>query len=382
VASNRPWTFLQHRVVSAQIEAARRRALSASQRAGQGRGLGTKLTGDLIRLDKMAAVWPDTVAVVFSGDSVPELRYPGDVVVPKVLPGRNPTFVLPVTTSTVIVDVEIANAVTYDGQRIDQVVIRVSMHLSPVNRYAAVASLAAEFGKELADFLLRQVKVEVAAEVEAAIRLNRLADLRRSGLEDLLADRWLPRAFAGGALLRDSFEVRSVRWPEVDDEQSVAVSEPVQPGLHLTVDARLQLVWKRFTDSPLWGIAGAQAGSGSTVIAVPDEEPPQYETGRLREEYAKLYHDKQIILVAVAAHTYPELVREWFRRVDTSPARLISVDSVGDDEELRIHVRQPAPPEGGRPADPGSTVGTESARAALAQLLPHRRVEFIGVNRV
>ncbi len=33
VVANRPWAFLQHRVVSAQVEAARRQAQTASERA-------------------------------------------------------------------------------------------------------------------------------------------------------------------------------------------------------------------------------------------------------------------------------------------------------------------------------------------------------------
>lgn len=377
---NRLWASVHNRVVSAQVEAARRRAVTASERPTPDGGLGTKLTGELIRLDRMAAVWPETVVVVFHGDAVPELRYPGDVVVPPLFPSRTPTYVLPVSTGTVTVDVEISNAATYDGHRIEQVVIRVSLRLSPADRYGAVAALAAEFQTDMEDFLLRQVKVEVAAEVEAAIRLNRLAELRRSGLQAVLADRWLPKTFAGGALIRDSFEVRSVIWPEVDVEQPARAST-VHSSLHLTLDARLQRVWKRHADADLRGIAGAKAGDGTTVIAVPVLELPQYETVRLREEYAKLYNDQALALIAIATDNYAALVREWFRRVDSSPGRLISVETVGEEEALRINVSQPTPREGGRPADPGGTVGTESARLALSQLLPHRRVEFVGINR-
>jgi hypothetical protein len=374
VVSNRPWAFLQHRVVSAQFEAARRQAQTASERAARSGGLGTKLTGDLVRLDRMAAVWPGTVVVVFQGNAQPELRHPGEVVVPRVLPGRDPTFVLPIATGLVTVDVEISNAVTFDGQRIEHVVIRVSMHLSPADDYRAVAALAAEFRTDLADNLLRQVELEVAAEVEAAIRLNRLSDLRRRGLQEVLADRWLPTTFASGALLRDSFEVRSLTWPD-------PTAPTVTTDLHLSVDNRLHRVWTRLVRNEVRGIAGAQTGGNSTLIAVPVSPLSEYDSERLREEYAKLFADPKIAMVTIMAETYEDLVREWFRRVDPSPARLVSVERRGDNEPLLIRISEPSRPEGGRPADPGSTVGTESARAALSDLLPDQRIQFVGVPR-
>ncbi len=375
---NRLWASVQNRVVSAQVEAARRRAGAASERSASG-GLGTKLTGELIRLDRMAAVWPETVVVVFHGDALPELRYPGDVVVPPVFPSRTPTLVLPVATGTVTVDVEVTNAATYDGHHIEQVVIRVSLHLSPSDRYGAVAALAAEFRTDMENFLLRQVKMEVAAEVEAAIRLNRLADLRRSGLQGVLAD-WMPKAFASRALVRDSFEVRSVIWPDIEAEEP-PLAPAVTSKLHLTLDARLQRIWKRHSDSDLRGIAGAQAGGGSTVIAVPVVEPMQFQAERLREEFGRLYSDHSLALIAIASEDYKELVREWFRQVDALPGRLITIDSDGEEKPLRINISQPTPPEGGRPADPGGNVGTESARMALSRLLPHPQVEFVGITR-
>src|SRR5215216_459074 len=378
VVFNRLWASVHNRVVSAQVEAARRRAGSIGEQPPVG-GLGTKLTGELIRLDRMAAVWPDTVVIVFHGDAAPELRYPGDVVVPPMFPGRTPTYVLPVATGTVTVDVEITNAATYDGYRIEQVVIRVSLHLSPADRYGVVAALAAQFHTNrtnMEEFLLRQVKVEVANEVEAAIRLNRLADLRHTGLQAVLADRWLPRTFAGGALVRESFEVRSIIWPDVDIEQA-ELPRAAGSGLHLTLDARLHRVWQRHAESDLLGIAGAQAGGGSTVIAVPAFEPLQYEIERLREEYARLYGDQSLALLTITADDYQELVRKWFELVDTYPGRLIRIDSNGEEKPLRINIGQPTPPEGGRPADPGGNVGTESARLALLQLLHHPQVDFV-----
>ena len=375
---NRLWASVHNRVVSTQVEAARRRVVTASERPVAASGLGTRLTGDRIRLDRMTAVWPDTVVVVFHGDDVQELRYPGDVVVPPVFPRRTPTYVLPVATGSVTVDVETTNPVTLEGYRIEQVVIRLSLHLSPRDRYRAVSTLVAEFGKGMEDFLLRQVRIEVVNAVETAIRLNRLADLRRNGLQEVLAHHWLPDTFAKGALIRDSFEVRSVIWPDVNAGRPAPAAAT---GLRLKLDDKLGRIWKRHVDTDLRGIAGAQAGGGSTVIAVPVIQLAQYETERLREEYARFYEDPALALIAIARNSYEDLVSEWFKQVDTSPGRLVMVDDVGEDKPLRINIRQPIPPEGGRPADPGGTVGTESARVALSQLLPHPRVEFVGITR-
>jgi hypothetical protein len=152
-------------------------------------------------------------------------------------------------------------------------------------------------------------------------------------------------------------------------------------GLRLKLDDKLERIWKRHVDTDLRGIAGAQAGGGSTVIAIPAIQLAQYETERLREEYARFYEDPALALIVIARNSYEDLVSEWFRQVDTSPGRLVMVDDVGEEKPLRINIRQPIPPEGGRPANPGGTVGTESARVALSQLLPHPRVEFVGITR-
>jgi hypothetical protein len=156
--------------------------------------------------------------------------------------------------------------------------------------------------------------------------------------------------------------------------------ETVRSAMHLSVDARLQHVWKRFAQSDLYGIAGAQIGGGSTVIAVSVRQPGEFQTARVREEYANMYADPRVTLVAVAADSYQGLIREWFRQVDDSPGRLVSVESVGDEEALRININEPAPADASPMGEPANEVGTESARAALRRLLPHRRVEFVGTD--
>jgi hypothetical protein len=373
------WASLHNRVVSAQARAVRQRARTASEHAASTKPtLGTKLTGTMTRLDRLAAVWPDTVVVVFDGDKPPELRYPGEIVIPRPFPWRDPIFVLPVSTGIVTLDVIITDAVTFDGHKLDRVGLRVQVRLSPADKYEMVATLASEFRDGLAAFLLRRVQSEVTAEVEAAIRLNRLADLQRLTIEAVLADRWLPKAFAGGALIREGFEVLEVGWPEPEVSTESAVDN-VRAALHLSVDARLQRVWERIAQSELYGIAGAQAGGNSTVIAVTVRQPGEFQTARVREEYANMYSDQRITLVAVATDSYQGLIREWFRQVDDSPGRLVSVESVGDEEALRININDLASAEVPLMGEPNE-VGTESARAALRRLLPHRRVEFVGTD--
>ena len=373
------WASLHNRVVTAQARAVRQRARTASEHAASTTPtLGTKLTGTMTRLDRLAAVWPDTVVVVFDGDKPPELRYPGDVVIPRPFPWRDPVFVLPVSTGIVTLDVTITDAVTFDGQKLDKVGLRVQVRLSPADKYQMVATLASEFRDGLAAFLLRRVQSEVTAEVEAAIRLNRLTDLQRLTLEAVLADRWLPKTFAGGALIREGFQVLEVGWPE-PEVSTEPTADNVRAALHLSVDARLQRVWQRIAQSELYGIAGAQAGGNSTVIAVAVRQPGEFQTARVREEYAKMYSDQRITLVAVATDSYQGLIREWFRQVDDSPGRLVSVESVGDEEALRISINDLASAEVPLMAEPNE-VGTESARAALRRLLPHRRVEFVGTD--
>ena len=56
------------------------------------------------------------------------------------------------------------------------------------------------------------------------------------------------------------------------------------------------------------------------------------------------------------------------------------MESVGEEESLRININDFAPADPSVMGEPASEVGTESARAALRRLLPHRRVEFVGTN--
>jgi hypothetical protein len=164
-----------------------------------------------------------------------------------------------------------------------------------------------------------------------------------------------------------------VTWPD-------PTAPTTGPNLHLSVDDQLHRVWKRVVGSEVRGIAGAQVGGSSTVIVVPLTPPSQFETERVREEYAKHFVDRGVAVLIILADSYEDLVREWFRRVDSSPARLLSVEPSGDHRTLLIRISQGAGSTRGRTGDAGGPVGSDSARAALTHLLRDQQIEFTGVT--
>ncbi len=364
--------------------------------------LGMKLTGDPHPLDRLVNVQPNTVVVVFEQDSVPRLKFPGDYLTPGLLPSLRPVQVLAVNTAPVELDVTVDHLVTLDGHEIERCLVRVTVQLSDRDNYASVGGLAAEYGTELEAYLLQRVETEVAMEMHAAVKMNRLADLRRQTVQQVLADRWLPRSFAGGALVRRAFEVIEVNWPKdsaiptqiahsrapkADQTAAVRRSEPVAPiarhtpgsfGTELTMDARLRRIWRRYAEPELRGIAGAKVGNAATVIAVVDREPGAYEGSRVREALGVSLEDRNLHFVAAVADSYEDLVRAWFKQVDGSPGRLLSVRSVEDDSVLRIGVDHAL--RSAEERSRGLSVGTHSDREALRRLVPHERVEFVAAD--
>ena len=141
------------------------------------------------------------------------------------------------------------------------------------------------------------------------------------------------------------------------------------------MDARLRRLWSDHADSELRGIAGAKANNSSTVLAVPSREPGAYEGSRLREAFGRFYDDRGVKVVAAVADSYDDLVRAWFKQVDGSPGRLVSVQFVEKEGLLRIAVDSDLRSSAERAN--GVSVGTQSDREALRQLLPHQRVEFV-----
>ena len=362
--------------------------------------LGMKLTGEPHPLDRMVTVQPNTVVVLFEQDSVPRLKFPGEYLTPGLLPSLRPVQVLAVNTAPVELDVTVDHLVTMDGHDIEKCTVRVTVQLSDRDQYASVTGLAAEFGTELEAYLLQRVETDVATGMHAAVKMNRLSDLRRPTVQQELAERWLPRSFAGGTLVRRDFDVREITWPKdgpisvplpqtkspkVESTNSAARPAP-QPVprtasaphvMELSMDARLRRIWRRYAEPELRGIAGAKIGNSATVIAVVDREPGAYEGSRVREAFGNYYEDRSLHFVAAVADSYEDLVRAWFKQVDGSPGRLISVRSF-DDDSMRIGVDQALRSAEERAR--GLSVGTQSDREALRRLVPHERVEFVAAD--
>ena len=370
-------------------------------RAAAEPALGMKLTGEPHPLDRMVTVQPNTVAVLFEQDSTPRLKFPGEYLTPGLLPSLRPVRVLAVNTSPVELDVTVDHLVTMDGHDIERCTVRVTVQLSDRDRYASVVGLAAEYGTELETHLLERVESDVAMGMHAAVKMNRLADLRRQTVQQELAERWLPRTFASGALVRRDFDVREITWPkdgpisvQIPQTKSPRVIPAVTPlrspaapipslaskprAMELTMDARLRRIWRRIAEPELRGIAGAKIANSATVVAVVDREPGAYEGSRLREAFGSYFEDRGLHFVAAVADSYEDLVRAWFKQVDGSPGRLLSVRSVDDDSVLRVGVDQALRSAEERAR--GLSVGTQADREALHQLVPHERVEFVAAD--
>jgi hypothetical protein len=394
------WTSLFGRVVTD-----RQLPMSPSEpetAAADEPALGMKLTGEPHPLDRMVTVQPNTVAVLFEQDNVPRLKFPGEYLTPGLLPSLRPVRVLAVNTAPVELDVTVDHLVTMDGRDIERCTVRVTVQLSDRDRYGSLADLAAEHGTDLETFLLQRVETEVATGMHAAVKMNRLADLRRPTVQQELAEQWLPRSFANGALLRRDFNVREITWPK-DGPISVPIPQTKSPRvipaatsavrplpaptpavasrrgpMELTMDARLRRMWRQYAEPELRGIAGVKAGNSATVVAVVNREPGAYEGSRLRETFGDHFEDRNLHLVAAVADSYGDLVRAWFKQVDGSPGRLVWVRSLEDDSVLRIGVDQALRSTEERAR--GLSVGSQSDREALRRLVPHERVEFVAAD--
>jgi hypothetical protein len=301
-------------------------------------------------------------------------------------------------------DVTIDHLVTMDGHDIEHCTVRVTVQLSDRDRYASMAGLAAEHGTDLEAYLLQRVETEVATGMHAAVKMNRLADLRRPTVQQELAEQWLPRSFANGTLVRHDFEVREITWPK-DGPISVPIPQtksprvvpaatsvvrplptpppppPVAPRpsvMDLTMDARLRRMWRQFAEPELRGIAGAKVGNSATVVAVVNREPGAYEGSRLRETFGDYFEDRSLHFVAAVADSYEDLVRAWFKQVDGSPGRLVWVRLLNEDSILRIGVDQALRSAEERAR--GLAIGSQSDREALRRLVPHERVEFVAAD--
>jgi hypothetical protein len=109
---------------------------------------------------------------------------------------------------------------------------------------------------------------------------------------------------------------------------------------------------------------------------VPKEDIGAYDGSVLKEVLAKHFGERSITFIAHTATTYQELVRAWFRRVDTGHAGLVAVQSLDSDDVLRIVVEATSGDAG------GPKIGTQADREALRALLPHAKIELVPADRL
>lgn len=191
---------------------------------------GTRLVGAPEPVSRLLVVRPDTVALLTAAGTDPQLRRPGDLLVPPLLsPGAPPVTARAVSTAAVDLDVTVTDLLTFDGHAVDRAVLRVLVQLDDRDGYAELLELAAGHADDLEEYLLAAVHRELTTAVRGAVRMNRLADLQRLTLAAVLQDRWLPARLGAGTLRCLRTRVQRVRWPG-EDEPTVPVRPPPAPA--------------------------------------------------------------------------------------------------------------------------------------------------------
>lgn len=203
--------------------------LPAQADAGEG---GLRLVSDPHRVDRPLMVRPGTLAVLLTTDRAPELRFPGDLLRPRLsLPGRF-IEVLVVSTGPVRYEVTVLDLVTQELEPVGTVGVQVGVQLSDADDYAGLLDLVTETGIDLEAHLMTRVREEVAAALQGLVQVNRLADLRRLDLGRVLGERWLPRSFVSGILTRRDVTVSHVDWPPYEPEYDFDSPGPEDETLH------------------------------------------------------------------------------------------------------------------------------------------------------
>ncbi|HLL61938.1 MAG TPA: hypothetical protein VK401_02745 [Propionibacteriaceae bacterium] len=358
--------------------------------------LGPRLASEPQVLERLVAVQPRTIAVVLASGQRPQVKRPGEQLRPNLMSGRKPSYVVVVSTAVSRLDLTLRELVTLDADdNIPLVKIRVGVQVSDRDEYAGLVKAAMLNHTDLDDYLTECVKRELNDKVRLACKMNRMADLQARTLQEVLANGWFPGSFADGVLTQRGFAVLDTIWPSGSPTgpagappsaesmfrrpESPSAPTPRRSELDLTMDAGLRRLWNSHAELELLGIAGAKVSGETTVIAVPAREPAAYEETQLREAFSHYYADRHVRLVSAVADTYDEIVRAWFRNVDSWPRRLVSVTRSDDDEALQIHVDQRRLPPEDR--DAGVWVGRDSDREALQRLLPYERVEFVSADQ-
>ncbi|MET0694863.1 MAG: hypothetical protein ABWY56_13100 [Propionibacteriaceae bacterium] len=188
--------------------------------------------GPRTRLDRLGRVEPGTVVAWFARDADLELKQPGDLLVPSWMPFRGGVDVMIINTEIVTLSVTVDGLLTLDGEDLDRVRVDVDLRLRP----SALAELVADHGGALGERLQTDARRTIESSVRAAVGMNRAEDLRRTTLAPVLEDRWLPKSLLHGALTREGFTVREVRWRDAPDDPDTAV--PSREKSAVRVEAR------------------------------------------------------------------------------------------------------------------------------------------------
>ena len=265
--------------------------------------------------------------------------------------------------------------------------------------YAALVQAALLNHTDLDGYLIERVKRELDEKVRRAVKMEpEWPTCSRETLQEVLANDGFPRSFADGVLVQRGFTVLETVWP--DARPAAPASAPLstaeatfrrpeqRAAHHSRAVRRMDLTRtpgcaRSGTTTPsseLLGIAGAQVdGGGTTVIAVPTREPATHEETQLREAFGVYYGDRRVRLISAVASTYDEIVRAWFKKVDSWPRRLV----VGHRRRRPTRCWRSTSTRAGSSAEEreaGVWVGRESDREALRRLLPYERVEFVAAD--
>lgn len=202
-------------------------APSPAEPSGEVEDQGQQLSGPRMLLDRLSTVRPGTVVVLLGTDEPAEIKRPGELVIPSWIPWRGGKDAVVVSTEPVTLRLSVRDLLTLDGESLASVSVEVRVRL----RESDVAGLVDQYGAELGLRVTESAEHSVESSIRAAVGMNRAVDLRRQSLAQVLADRWLPKSFAQGALMVEAFAVRAVNWPgELDRERSLDQSAAADAG--------------------------------------------------------------------------------------------------------------------------------------------------------
>jgi hypothetical protein len=210
------------------------RSVAATPSAADAELVQPRLVGKPEEVRRLLVVRPETVAVLVTRGGTPQVRLAGELLAPPLLAPRAPRIVArAISTAPVELDVTVSDLVTFDGHPVDRAVLRLTLQLDDSDGYTALLELVANHPDDLEEQLLAAVHREVTTAVRGAVRMNRLADLKRLTLDTVLQARWLPARFGAGTLRCRHLRAQRMHW---QDEDEATVPLPVDVPLPAAPD--------------------------------------------------------------------------------------------------------------------------------------------------